>query len=130
MKNTYIYSVPSLLQIYTPYLCHIGLKISSLTAVTKCRLELQPVVTKIPKCEVNRQKLTQLSPRSHPRHLVGKSTAQKDTMIDTTSDSQVNSNFPHRWSPASLTFNNYFYLFLYLYLTRITLNNCNFGIVP
>ena len=55
------------------------------------------------------QKLTQLSSRSHPRHLVGKRTAQKDTIIDITSDSQVNSNFPYRWSPASLTFNNYFY---------------------
>ena len=63
------------------------------------------------------QKLTQLSSRSHPRHLVGKRTAQKDITIDTTSDSQVNSNFPNRWSPASLTFNNYFYLFLYLYIT-------------
>ena len=50
MKNTYIYSVSSLLQIDTPYLCHIDLKISSLTAVTYCRLELQSVVTKIPKC--------------------------------------------------------------------------------
>ena len=69
------------------------------------------------------QKLTQLSSRSHPRHLVGKRTAQKDTMIDITSDSQVNSNFPYRWSPASLTFNNYFYLFLYLYITWITINN-------
>ena len=69
------------------------------------------------------QKLTQLSSRSHPRHLVGKRTAQKDITIDTTSDSQVNSNFPNRWSPASLTFNNYFYLFLYLYLTWITTNN-------
>ena len=63
----------------------------------------------------NPQKLTQLSSRSHPRHLVGKSTAQKDTIIDITSDSQANSNFPNRWSPASLTFNNYFYLFLYLH---------------
>ena len=71
----------------------------------------------------NPQKLTQLSSRSHPRHLVGKKTAQKDTVIDTTSDSQVNSNFPNRWSPASLTFNNYFYLFLYLYITWITINN-------
>ena len=73
----------------------------------------------------NPQKLTQLSSRSHPRHLVRKRTAQKDITIDTTSDSQVNSNFPNRWSPASLTFNNYFYLFLYLYLyiTRITTNN-------
>ena len=51
----------------------------------------------------NPQKLTQLSSRSHPRHLVGKRTAQKDTIIDITSDSQVNSNFPNRWSPASLT---------------------------
>ena len=58
----------------------------------------------------NPQKLTQLSSRSHPRHLVGKKTAQKDTIIDITSDSQVNSNFPYRWSPVSLTFNNYFYL--------------------
>ena len=57
----------------------------------------------------NPQKLTQLSSRSHPRHLVGKRTAQKDITIDTTSDSQVSSNFPNRWSPASLTFNNYFY---------------------
>ena len=65
----------------------------------------------------NPQKLTQLSSRSHPRHLVGNRTAQKDTIIDITSDSQVNSNFPYRWSPASLTFNNYFYLFLYLYIT-------------
>ena len=53
----------------------------------------------------------------------GKRTAQKDTIIDITSDSQVNSNFPYRWSPASLTFNNYFYLCLYLYITRITINN-------
>ena len=46
------------------------------------------------------QKLTQLSSRSHPRHLVGKRTAQKDITTDTTSDSQVNSNFPNRWSPV------------------------------
>ena len=30
-----------------------------------------------------------------------KRTVQKDTIIDITSDSQVNSNFPYRWSPAS-----------------------------
>ena len=71
----------------------------------------------------NPQKLTQLSSRSHLRYLVGKRTAQKDTIIDITSDSQMNSNFPYRWSPASLTFNNYFYLFLYLYITWITINN-------
>ena len=52
---------------------------------------------------------------------MGKRTAQKDTIIDITSDSQVNSNFPYRWSPASLTFN--IYIFLYLYITRITINN-------
>ena len=65
----------------------------------------------------NPQKLSQLSSKSHPRHLVGKRTAQKDITIDTTSDSQVNSNFQYRWSPASLTFNIYFYLFLCLYIT-------------
>ena len=48
---------------------------------------------------------------------------KKDTIIYITSDSMVNSNYPYRWSPASLTFNNYFYLFLYLYLTWITINN-------
>ena len=42
---------------------------------------------------------------------------KKDTIIDITRDSKVNSNFPNRWSPASLTFNNCFYLFLYLYIT-------------
>ena len=71
----------------------------------------------------NPQKLTQLSSRSHARHLVEKRTAQKDITIDSTSDSQVNSNFPNRWSPASLTLNNYFYQFLYLYITWITTNN-------
>ena len=63
----------------------------------------------------NPQKLTQLSSRSHPRHLVGKRTAQKDITIDTTSDSQVNSNFPNRWSPASqhlTTIFTYFYIYI------------------
>ena len=59
----------------------------------------------------NPQKLTQLSSRSHPRQLVGKRTAYKHTIKDITSDSQVNSHLPHRWSPASLTINIYFYLF-------------------
>ena len=71
----------------------------------------------------NPQKLTQLSPRSHPRHLKGKRTAQKDAIKDIASDSQVSCYFPYRWSPASLTINIYFYLFLYLYITRITINN-------
>ena len=63
------------------------------------------------------RKLAQLSPRSHARHLLGKRTAQKDIIRDTTSDSRMNSNVPYRWLPASLTYNNsyYFYLFLYLY---------------
>ena len=59
----------------------------------------------------NPQKLTQLSSRSHPRHLVGKRTAQKDTIIDITSNSQVNSFFPYRWSPADL-FRDGTYLFI------------------
>ena len=53
----------------------------------------------------------------------GKKDSTKDTIIDTTSDSQVNSNLPNRWSQASPTFNNYFYLILYLYITWITTNN-------
>ena len=81
------------------------------------------VLTTFKSRKENPQKLTQLSSRSHPRHLVGKKTAQKDTIIDITSDSQVNSNFPYRLSPASLTFNNYLYLLLYLYITWITINN-------
>ena len=72
----------------------------------------------------NPQKLTQFSPRSHPRHLVGKGTAQKDAIKDVTSDSQVNSYFPYRWSPASLTINIYFFLLLlYLFITRVAINN-------
>ena len=52
-----------------------------------------------------------------------KRTAQKDAIKDITSDSQVNSYFPYRWSPASLIITIYFYLFLYLYITSITINN-------
>ena len=69
------------------------------------------------------QKPTLLSPRSHPRNLVGKRTAQQDATKDITSDSQLNSYFPYRWLPASLTVNIYLYLFVYLYITRITINN-------
>ena len=36
--------------------------------------------------------------RSHPIYFVEKSTAKKDITIDITSDSQVNSNYPYRWS--------------------------------
>ena len=53
----------------------------------------------------------------------GERTAQKDAIKDITSDSQVNSYIPYRWSPASITLNIYFYLFLYLYITRKTINN-------
>ena len=66
-------------------------------------------------CRKNPQKLTQFSPGSHPRHLVGKRTAEKDTIRDIISGSQVNSNFSYKWSTASLTFNIYLYLFPYLY---------------
>ena len=88
-------------------------KPTSLQQADFIRVEAAPFKSR----KENPQKLTQLSSRSHPRHLVGKRTAQKDITIDTTSDSQANSNFPNKWSPASLTFNNYFYLFLYLYIT-------------
>ena len=54
----------------------------------------------------NPQKPTQSSPKSSPRHLVGKRTAQRDINKDITSDSQVNSYFPYRWSPASRTLNS------------------------
>ena len=35
----------------------------------------------------------------------------------------MNSNLPYRWSPASLTFNNYFYLFPHPSITGIIINN-------
>ena len=54
---------------------------------------------------------------------MGKRTAQKFAIKDISSDSQVNSHFPYRWSPASLTINIYFYLPVYLYITRISINN-------
>ena len=42
--------------------------------------------------------LCPFSPLSSSPHLVGKRTAQKDSIIDITSDSQVNSYFPYRWT--------------------------------
>ena len=45
----------------------------------------------------NPQKLTQLSSRSHPRHLVGKRTAQKDTIIDITSDRACLTFLEDKW---------------------------------
>ena len=59
---------------------------------------------------------------SKPRHLVGKHST-KNTIKDISSDSQVNSNFSYRWSPVTLIFNIYFYPFLYLYITRRTINS-------
>ena len=53
-------------------------------------------------------------------------TAQKDAIKYITSDSQVNSYFPYKWSPARLTLDiyfTYFYLFLYLNITKITISN-------
>ena len=66
--------------------------------------------------KLNQEKISSKTPR-------GKKDSTKDITTDTTSDSQVNSNFPNRWSPASLTFNNYFYLFLYPHTTRTITNN-------
>ena len=87
----------------------------------KCDVRTQSIVS-IKSRKENPQKLTQLSQRSYPRYLMGKRTAQKDAIKDITSDRQVNSHFPYKWTPASLTFNIYFYPFLYLYITKITLN--------
>ena len=72
-----------------------------------------------------RLKLTDVNLKTGPRyrHLMGKRTAQRATIKDITSDSQVNSYFPYRWSPGSLTFNIYFTYLLYLYITQITINN-------
>ena len=54
----------------------------------------------------NPQKLTQLSPRSHPRHVVGKRTAQKDAIKDNTSDSQLLTYGTYKVHvPAALTQN-------------------------
>ena len=78
-------------------------------SVRVCNISARPITIKSRK--ENPQKLTKLSPRSHSRHPVGKRTAQKDAIKDITSESQVNSYFLYRWSPASLTINIYFYLF-------------------
>ena len=53
----------------------------------------------------------------HPNTVCG---GYKDTIIDITSDSQMNSNFPYKWSPASLTLTT---IFTYSYITRITIKN-------
>ena len=68
----------------------------------------------------NPQKLTQLSSRSHPRHLVGKKDSTKRHHHRHHKRQPGEQQFP---KPASLTFNNYFYLCLYLYITWISTNN-------
>ena len=57
------------------------------------------------------QKETLLRPRSHPGHLVGKRTAQKDAIKDTTSDSKVSSCL-HTDGQRLVS---YFYLFILIY---------------
>ena len=47
---------------------------------------------------------SQISPKTSR----GKKDSTKDAIKDITSDSQVNSYFSYRWSPASLTINIYF----------------------
>ena len=77
---------------------------------------MKSVLRELKSRQENPQKLTQLSPRSHPKHLVGKRIAQKNAIKEITSDSQVNSYFPYRWSPAGLTINiifTYFFIIIY-----------------
>ena len=88
--------------------------ITDFKAVIQDRMHMlvkQDVSCDLKEYEKTPQKLLKLRPRSHPRHLVGKRTTQKDAIKDTTSDSQVNSCFPYRWPPASVTFNICFHLF-------------------
>ena len=47
-------------------------------------------------------------------------TAQKDTINDITSDSQVNSKFPYRWSNTQQL---YLPISKFIFITRITINN-------
>ena len=47
---------------------------------------------------------------------MGKRTTQKDAIKDITSDSQVNSYFPYRWSPASLTFLKHVFLPIFIFI--------------
>ena len=112
----------NLFKAYMPNQCRLILAVDLLSLISNIFFVLyfQLYLTKSRK--ENPQKLTQLSPRFHPRHLVGKRTAQKDTIKDITSDSQVYSYFPYRWSAASLTI-SIFNQFLYLYITTITINN-------
>ena len=72
----------------------------------------------------NPQKPTQIKPQISSKTSRGEKDGTKnDAVKDTNSDSQVNSHLSHRRPPASLTINTYFYLFSYLYITRITINN-------
>ena len=60
--------------------------------------------------QVNPHKLTQLSQRSHPGHLVGKKDSTKRRHQRHLKRQPGEQIFP-RWSPASLTINIYLYLF-------------------
>ena len=72
----------------------------------------------------NPQKLTQLSPRSHPRHFVGKRTAQKWHHHRHRHRQPGEQQFPIQMVTGySNSFTTFFYLFLYLYITRIIINN-------
>ena len=48
-----------------------------------------------------------------------KNDSTKDAIKDITSDSQVNSYFPYRWSLASLKVNIYFYLFSFFFISKL-----------
>ena len=69
----------------------------------------------------NSQKLTQFSQRSLQRHLLGKRIAhththKENTTEEISSDGQVNSHFPYRWPPASLTLKiSFFLIFLFIF---------------
>ena len=110
-----------ILQSITNYILHVKelvFKLIPVLSVTYAHLLVtRQLSTFVRVGRKNPQKLTQLSPISHPRHLMEKRTAQKDATKDITSDSQVNNYFPYRCSPTSLAINIYFYLFLYLYTT-------------
>ena len=70
----------------------------------------------------NPQKLTQLSSRSHPRHFVGKRTAQKKHHLRHHQRQPVEQQFSTQVVSGCLTFNNNVYMFIYSYITRITVN--------
>ena len=68
-----------------------------------------------------------LKPTSQTHTLYLRSTANGTLSIPRSRTKLFGGSFscsrPYRWSPASLTTNIYFHLFIYLYITRITINN-------